>query len=221
MNSKLKNFHIDFFHELLYVIKKNNLSYHSKKYEKNQIIFIANSKCERIGIILNGKISIEHVLKDGKKVTINIIEKYDIFGEILLFSDENIYPYNIIANTKCEVMFLSRDVLLSILNQNTFLLNKFLFHISESYMTLNKYIKLKSQKNIVSKLAFYFLQYANIDSNNLICKLNTKSDLANFLGVERQSLIRELNNLKSKNILSYDKKNIYLKDITFFEKIVN
>lgn len=216
----LKNFHSTFYQDLFSIIKKNKLPYNIRSYEKGQIIASINQQCERVGIILAGDVQIEHILEDGKKVIINQLIQYDIFGEILLFSKKPVYPYQIVSYDISEILFISKEILLKIFKEDINLLEKYLYHISESYMNLNKYIKLKSQKTIINKLAYYFIHYANITENQLICKLKSKTYLAEFLGIERQSLIRELNYLKTKNFIEYDKKNIYIRDFFYFSSLI-
>ena len=85
--------------------------------------------------------------------------------------------------------------LLKILKENINLLEQLLSHISSSYIILNRLIKLKSQKTIEHKLAYYFIYFENITEKKLSCKINSKTQLADFLGIERPSLHRALNNL--------------------------
>lgn len=217
----LKDFNINFYNELVNHLIQMSYPFAYKKYEKKQAIFIANTECNSIGIITKGSINIEHDFEDGRKVIINNLHEYDIFGEILIFSHENLYPYHIISNTKTEVLFIHKDVFLQVLEEDKSLLEKFLFHLSKSYLKLNKYIKLMSQKTIINKLSYYLLHYQKITESNRTCYLSTKTELADFLGVERQSLIRELNKLKEKKIINYDKDCIYVLDFFFLKKHIN
>ncbi len=216
----LKNFQITFYQDLISIISKRKLPNNIKNYEVGQVIASINQQCEKVGIVLKGNVHIEHILEEGKKIIINQLIKYDIFGEILLFSNEPFYPYQIVSTTTSQVLFINKATLLKTFKEDINLLEKYLFHIAESYMNLNKYIKLKSQKTIVNKLAFYFINYANINSSQLICKLKSKTYLASFLGIERQSLVRELNNLKNKKLIDYDRKNIYIKDFSYFNQLI-
>lgn len=215
----LKNFHPLFYQDLLAIIAKKKYPYSVRNYTKQQIIALSDDCCSSIGIVLKGQIKIERSLLNGKRHTINTLKQYDIFGEILLFAEEPNYPYEIIAFNNCEILFIRKTILLKIFKEDINILEKFLYHISKSYMNLNKYIKLISQKTILCKLAYYLLNYGHITENNLTYKIDSKTHLAEIIGVERQSLIRELNRLKENNRLFYDRKFIYIKDFHYFKQL--
>ena len=160
----LKNFYLDFYHQLYYLAKNKGLHFSLKKYEKEQIIALRDSKCKQIGIVLKGEVRIEHLSSSGKRDIIRILKRYDIFGEILIFTETSRYPYDIISATNTEIFFINKENLLKILKENISLLT-ILTHIASSYLMLNKIIKLKSQK-LLNKISFYFLYFEKIKENN-------------------------------------------------------
>ncbi|QVK18721.1 Crp/Fnr family transcriptional regulator [Mycoplasmatota bacterium] len=216
----LKNFHALFYQDLLSIILQKKYPYSVRNFSKQQVIAFSDDCCSSIGIVLKGQIKIEQLHANGKRNIINTLNEYDIFGEILLFANEPTYPYEIIAVSNCEVLFITKPILLKIFKEDINILEKFLYHISNSYMNLNKYIKLITKKTIVCKLAYYLIYYAHITENNFTYEIDTKTHLAELIGVERQSLIRELNNLQKNNRLFYDRKHIYIKDFYYFKQLI-
>ncbi|HEY8364567.1 MAG TPA: Crp/Fnr family transcriptional regulator [Haloplasmataceae bacterium] len=216
----LKNFHATFFNKLFTLANKKSIPYLIKSYNKNQIIALANEPCTQVGIITKGEIRIEHLHISGNKTIINTLKQYDIFGEILIFSNESSYPFDIISNTKTDIFFITKLNLLRIFTEDINLMEQFLNHISSSYLNLNKLIKLKSQKTIESKLAYYFLYFQNLSNNNLTCNIKNKTYLADILGVERQSLLRVLKKLQSDNCIIYNKKEIKILNLSYFRNLI-
>lgn len=217
----IKDFNLSFYEDLINLIKKHNLPYVVKEYKMRQTLFPTNAKCEKIGIILAGEVSIEHEQRDGRNIIIKQLQKYQVFGEILLFSPDQTYPYTIIASSDTKVLFIDKKTLLKVLSSNEKILANFLSHSAKSYMILNKYIKMLTQKHIINKLAYYLIHYATISDKKRSAYVKSKTALASFLGIERQSLIRTLNELKAKNILDYDLHQIYVKDITYLKNKIN
>jgi len=216
----LKNFHANFYEDILLLVKRKKFPYSIRHYDKENVIALNGQPCIFVGIVLNGQLKIEQNQSDGKKTIINTLKRYDIFGEILLFTEQPIYPYDIITSTNCDILFISKAILLKIFNEDLNLLEKYLYHISKSYMNLNQVIKLKSQKTIVSKLAYYFIHYMNITENNLECKIDSRTQLAELLGIERQSLFRTLKYLTDNERIYYEGKSIYIKDFYFFKQLI-
>lgn len=216
----LKNFHALFYQDLFNAVKQKHIPYSTKNYQKEHIIALSGDECRQIGILIKGEIRIEQLFNNGKKNIINILKQFDIFGEILVFSNEAIYPFDIISATKAEVFFISKENLLKIFTDETSLLTQFLTHVASSYLTLNQIIKLKSQKTIESKLAYYFLHIKKITADKRKCTIKNKTYLADLIGVERQSLSRVFKDLQSKDYLSYDKNLIIIKDFYYFQKLI-
>ncbi len=217
---ELKNFHVSFYYELINTIKKHNIPYIHKKYLKDDVIVLSQSKCQAMGIIQKGEIKIEHLMSNGNKQIITTLKEYDVFGEILLFSEAPYYPYDIITTTNCEIFMITKENLLKIFKEDISILGKFLSHISQSYIRLNRLIKLLSQKTLKHKLAYYFLDFENLTKGNNTCKIKNKTTLASLLGVERQSLIRELNNLRDLGKLFYVRNEITIIDVDYFDSLV-
>lgn len=220
-NLVYKKFHLEFFYELNHMLKTGNVKHSIRKYPKDQIIFLTGSRCQSIGILLKGEVKIEHLTETGTRILIRNLNQYNIFGEILLFSPEPYYPYDIVAKSNCEILFISKDSLLRILSENPNILEKYLQHIAESYHQINKLIKLKSQKTLRHKLAYYFLNYEHLNKENHSLIIKSKTELANLLGVERQSLFRELKNLENEGYLELNKKEVILKNLTYFASLVD
>ena len=88
-----------------------------KRYKANDLIFVEKSKGEEIYIINEGKVVIELGIKDKKGyVTIHRLRKGDIFGELVLVSKGN-RSANARCETDCEVIVISRDDLLGLLDK--------------------------------------------------------------------------------------------------------
>ncbi|ERJ11104.1 Crp/Fnr family transcriptional regulator [Haloplasma contractile] len=180
-----------------------------KHYKKNDIIHFSGDPCYYLSLIENGMVHIQHNTSDGRELIINSLTKNQMFGEILLFSIQNKYPYDIVVKEDNTIIrSISKNDLVNALAHEPDLLIAFLNHLSESYMKLNKYIKLISQKKLNKKIAYYLLEHKHINEHNKVAYLDSKTKLADFLGVERPSLVRELTNLKKQQILDYDKDKI-------------
>ncbi|NLG82146.1 MAG: winged helix-turn-helix domain-containing protein, partial [Bacilli bacterium] len=58
-------------------------------------------------------------------------------------------------------------------------------------------------------------------NNQLNITIRNKTELANLLGVERQSLLRELKNLAQEGYLESNKKQVIVKNYEYFAKLVD
>ena len=88
--------------EIEYIL--NNVNYKTKEYSKEGVIALEENECSNIGIVINGVVEIKKIYSSGKVVTLSRLTKGDIFGEIIVFSDSNLYPATIISSVKSKIL---------------------------------------------------------------------------------------------------------------------
>lgn len=187
--------------------------YKIKDYEKNSIIYLQNEKCESLDIILKGVITIQKIDKDGKILTINDFISGEILGENLLFSASSNYPMTVTSKTDCTLLHVKKELVLKLCQLNIEFLTNFLMSLSGKTLILSNKIKSLTMKTI-RQLIIDFLLIESFSQKSSKVKLNmSKKDLAEKLGVQRSSLSRELNKMRSDGLVEFDANYIYIKDI--------
>lgn len=196
---------------------QNNFLYIEKRYQKDEIIAFEDDECSSLGIIIEGIIEIKKISASGKSYLITTLHEGDIFGEALIFSNNNRYPATIFAATNCSIVFISKDSVVKLCKEDSKFIENFANQLSNRILMLNKKIKELSLDTLRIKLLdLIYKEYEK--TNSLSIKLNTsKKILAEKLGVQRPSLSRELINLKKEGIIDFDKDIIVIKDIEAIE----
>lgn len=196
------------------------IPYRITEYSKGDIIFSQDDTCETLNVILNGKVEIQKIDANGKVLSIAEFGFGDIFGEMLLFTDNNLFPITVLSKTNTIVLHMHKDSVLKLCQLNSDFLLQYLRIISNKAMLLNMKLNQVTLKTIRQKICeFILLQYKK--QNNLKIKLTmTKKDWADKLGVQRPSLSRELIKMKEENIIDYDKDTILIKDLGIIENYI-
>ena len=196
-----------------------NINYNIKKYSKNDIIAIEGDICTSIGLILDGNVDIKRTL-GSKVIHLSSFSKGDVFGEVIAFSDINLYPATVIANSLCEVMFISKNDFIKFCTCNEEFLSMFLNTLTNKIFLLNNSITNLTFTSIRQKICNFLINEFKIQKSKNI-KLNmTKDKLAESLGITRPSLSRELINMKNLSLISYDRNNILILDLEKIENIL-
>ena len=148
----------------------------------------------------------------GNNFTLNCIEQGQIFGDILIFSDEhNTFPGALITQGETKIAIVPNKVFKKFLFNDNDLLKNFLRLLSDKSYALNYKSRLLSQDSVRDKILFYLFHQRRIQNTNTI-KLNmTKEELANQLFVQRPSLSRELAKMKKDKLINYDRYTITIK----------
>ena len=190
-------------------ITKYEKNFKIVNYPENSLIFHEGDECFDLGIILKGQVVISTLTTLEKEYIINILNKNDIFGDVLLFSDTTLYLGDGITKKESTILYINKDLLLDMFKNDSFLSN-YLSLIAKKNIDLRNRLKLLSHKNIEERILFYL----SSESKRLKSKkipIKSKESLALLLNIPRPSLSRELRKLKEKQIVDYDRYFIVLK----------
>lgn len=182
-----------------------------KKYKNNEVLFNQGNICDSIGYIESGEISIITLTHTEKEETITYLKKGDMFGDILLFSNTNIYLGHAICKKEAVVRYFYKENMLELLQKKD-ILCAFLEDISNKAMNIKKENKLLKHKNIEDRIMHYLLEESLKRANHTI-EISSITYLANILAIPRESISRKINELaKAKKInIRKDGQRCYIK----------
>lgn len=191
--------------ELLEILSK----YETKEFNRGDIIFSTNEKCNEIGIILKGQVKISSITYLEKEETISLLNENDIFGNFLIFSSNPYYLGDVIANKKSTIVFISKNELINLIKTNNIFLKTFLAKMSNDAIEIKQQNKLLAHKNIKDRLLYHFNQLSlKQKSKKIIISSVTKLSLT--LSLPRPSVSREISNLIDEGLIKKEKNLITL-----------
>lgn len=186
-------------------------------YSKNEAIVNSGESIDRFGIVLEGEATILKENAEGNRIIMSVVQKGDLFGEMLVFSSGKIWPVTVRVQNSCKVLFLTNSDLIARCGKmcpwhNTMLQN-FIKVLSDKALMLNKKVEYLSIKSIRGKIAAYLLeQYENSPNINIVLPLK-RNELADFLNVSRPSLSREMCEMRDEGIIDFHLSTFKIKDM--------
>lgn len=178
--------------DLLKQNEKEKISY--LNLEQNQTLFHEGEECKSIFIIIEGQITILNYSLNGNEEIISILNKNDVFGNALIFSNNNHYLGEIIATKPTKLAIINKNKLLFFLQNNKSFLECYINLIAEKTIKFTIKTKLLSHKNIRSRILYY------LEINNYSIKKNI-SFLAKELVLPRPSVSREISKMINEDII--------------------
>jgi CRP/FNR family transcriptional regulator len=190
-----------------------------KKANKGEIIYFSNSDVPRIFLLKKGSIKIVAVDEEGNETIKDIIQKGDLFGELTLENDAQSNEYaKVLSDDVAICSFLMSDF------ENLLLQNPGLALSYTKFVGLKmKRIK-NSYANLISKDAktrlYQFLkdwaerEGKRTDNKVVIENYLTQNDIAQIICTSRQTATQLLNEMETKDLLVYNRKEIIITDIT-------
>lgn len=179
------------------------LGVHIYKFSKSQEILPTIKNGNIIGIILEGSAQIKNIEYNGNEIIIENLETNSVFGtNISLTNNEN---YEIIAKENTQVVVIDYEKLINPNNLNHNYFNIFLKNLfditNEKIKEKNERIRVLEKKQIRDKLLEYFeIEYKKSYLRRIYLPFSLK-DLADYMGVNRSAMFRELKHLKEDHLI--------------------
>ena len=188
------------------------LEVHIYNYHKNEEILPTIKNENIIGIILNGSAQMTYIEYNGNEILIENLTKNSVFGTII--SAVNNEGCQIIAKEDTEVLVIDYKKIYNSNNTqhlyfNIFLTNLF-YIVNSKLKDRNDRIRVLEKKQIREKLLEYFeIEYKKNLSKIIYLPFSLK-DLADYIGVNRSAMFRELRYLKEDRFINIKNKKITL-----------
>ena len=148
----------------------------------------------------------------GKVVKVEDIYAPSPLAILFLFGPDNRFPVQAIAREDVTALVIPKQSVLRMLSMNQTLLKNYLDISADFASRLSKKLHFMSFRTIRQKLAVYILNLSKIKQEDTIELDKTKSALAEYFGVSRQSLERELTNMQHDGLITSDKRKITITD---------
>jgi CRP/FNR family transcriptional regulator len=190
-----------------------------KKAEKGEIIYFSSSDLPRIFLLKKGNIKIVAVDEEGNETIKDIIQKGDLFGELTLETDGQSNEYaKVLSDDVAICSFLMSDFEDLLLRNPSLALSYTKFVGLKMKRIKNSYANLIS-KDAKTRLCQFLKDWAEkegkrIDNKVVLENYLTQNDIAQIICTSRQTATQLLNEMETKGIIVYNRKEIILSDIT-------
>lgn len=181
-------------------------------FKKGEILALQDELCNRLIILLSGSVKGEMTDPSGKVVKVEDIYAPSPLAILFLFGPDNRFPVQAIAREDVTALVIPKQSVLRMLSMNQTLLKNYLDISADFASRLSKKLHFMSFRTIRQKLAVYILNLSKMKQEDTIELDKTKSALAEYFGVSRQSLERELTNMQHDGLITSDKRKITITD---------
>jgi len=170
-----------------------------KEYVKGETIHSPDEICNYVSIVLEGKLySTKYSLSGKEQIVCNLVAG-KCFGYPVVFGNLT-YPEYIITETQSKVLYVHRDILMSLFDNKDFLL-LFFEALSKKIKDFSELVEILSYTSVKERVARYLLnQVQESKPDNISLKVN-KTRLAKELGSVRVVVSRVFKTLEEEGII--------------------
>lgn len=189
------------------------MRYRAKKFTKGEIILVEGEVPTIAYAIKRGVVKVYNLTAEGQEKPIGFDDRYDLFPIGWVFGKIMRTQYFYEAFTDCEVYCVPREDYLSYLQSNaaiSFTLHtNFIDRYLSSQMRIYALEQSKASEKVVHTLHFLCLKFGRDVRKNVV-RIDlplTQQDLANFMGLTRETTGIELKRLERAGIIDYKRQN--------------
>lgn len=189
----------------------DSTGYTQKKYSAGDIIVHQGDAVHNIGIVTAGSATGKKYTANGEEIVVSVLTENKIFGDVLSGADGFASPVTVQARTDCTVLFINYEKLLySPHPQARRILQNMIQNISLKYFAQNKRMEILMMKSVRSKVTAYLEWQRSAKGSRSFSIDMDRQLMADFLGVERSALSRELSRMKKDGLIDYHKNSFVL-----------
>lgn len=191
------------------------LEYTTRTYPKDAIIYSRGSTLSEIGLVLSGSVQIESDDIWGNRSILSVVGQGSIFAEAYACVPNEPLMVNVVANDDCEILFIRAAKIFAAGDSAHAVHNRFIQNLivvcAKKNLELSQRIFHTSSKTIRGRLMSYFSQQVSLQKSDRISIPFDRQQLADYLGVDRSALSKELGKMKRDGLLDYRKNQFVIK----------
>jgi CRP-like cAMP-binding protein len=218
--------HNSFFHGFSKENLKNSLGHLTTcHYRKNKIIFMENNLCDSVYYIVDGWIKIcTHNMK-GKELTLNIVRKGEIIGEISTL-EKIPHSTDAITLTESTIIAIPLSNFLAFLRTDTVAIIRLAQLMSKRLREANQWLQLRdaeSSLRVVGVLLFLAENMGEIHPKKTYIPHFSLRELASITGLTQETISRVLSKLKQSGLIfrGTDKEKMYIPNLNSLKELTN
>lgn len=210
---------VDLFNVLCpHKVKTMDQTHTFNHYKKSQFIYFPEEPSKYIYMIAEGRVKIGNYTSDGKEVVKAILSKGEIFGELALTGEDTRSDFAQAMDEDTQICPMSIQDMQELMKDDKELSLKIFKLIGFRIKRLEKKIESLVFKDARTRIIEFIRDAAEwkgqkVGFETLVNTKLTHKDIANLTGTSRQTVTTILNELKEKNLITFNRRRILIRDL--------
>jgi len=188
-----------------------------RTYKKGEYIFLPNETSDKIFFISEGRVKVGSYGDSGKEITKAILGEGEVFGELALVG-ENARRDFAIAMEDVETCIMTKAEMKTMMREHSsvslFMMKVMGSRVLEMEKRLESLVFKDSRTRIIQYLEELVEKRGQrVGYEMLVRKFLTHQEIANLTATSRQTVTTVLNELRTKNILTFNRQRLLIRDM--------
>lgn len=138
----------------------------TKVYEKGDIVARQGDTCKGLYLLTKGSVKTEMINETGGVLSIEKINAVKPLAPAFIFAKVNVFPVDVIATEKSEILFISKEDILKLFQRDTNFMERYIQYNANKTQFLSDKLQMLTIKTIRGKLAHYIMGIYYIQKND-------------------------------------------------------
>jgi CRP/FNR family transcriptional regulator len=188
-----------------------------KTFAAGETIFSPEEPAQQIYFLLEGAVKLSRIDRTGKEIPLILLPPNNLFGILSLLSDSVDDSYSAVAWSPISLFSLTNAQFQQVLKEFPDLSSLIVMELSQRLLRTQKMIDALVQRDLFGRLIFFLLllcdDFGIQTEAGISIKLKlTHQNIADLIRANRPSVTRLLQLLRSKQLISIDKRTIAVRD---------
>lgn len=188
-----------------------------KTFKKGDFIYLPEQSSDKIYFLTSGRVKIGNYSDNGKEITKAILNKGEVFGELSLVGEETRrdFAYAMEETMVCILTVVEMNALIKDHSSLSLFMMKIMgSRVLEIEQRLESLVFKDSRTRIIE----FLIDMANkkgerVGFERVVRKFITHQEIANLTATSRQTVTTVLNELRAKNLLTFNRKRLLIRDM--------
>ena len=185
--------------------------------EKDDPIYLSDEKSEYIYFIMEGRIKIESISEEGKEITKAILSKGEVFGELSLIGEPTRRD-QAIALELTKICKINSSEMKDLIRDHSNLSLFFMKIMGSKVIEMEKRLESLVFKDSRSRIVEYLTELVRkrgerIGYEWVVRNFITHQEIANLTATSRQTVTTVLNELRTGELITFNRKRLLVRDL--------
>lgn len=181
----------------------------ARSYQEGEFLLRAGDEARALGIVISGRAQIVREDLLGNRMILSGLSEAEIFGEAFACLKGAELSVSVEAVTDCRIMWLDVNRIVTVCPSacrfHSRLIQNLLQVLARKNVELNEKVRLLSLPSTRDKLLSYLSGCAKRQGNRRFTISYNRSQLAEYLGVDRSAMSRELSRMRDAGLLKFER----------------
>lgn len=198
-------------------LESTDTNHNTRDFKKGEFIYLPEQSADKIYFIAEGRIKIGSYNTAGKEITKTILNKGEVFGELSIISQDKRRDFAVAMEetSLCELTVEEMTTLMKDHNQLSLFLMKVMgSRVLEMEQRLESLVFKDSRSRIVEYLTELVKKRGQrVGYEWVVRKFITHQEIANLTATSRQTVTTVLNELRNKELITFNRKRLLVRDL--------